>query len=57
MGIMPKFIMMTNPTRGARGEAKLICTLHESPATTSLHSVTPKEKHSLLSCFGEGEFF
>jgi len=27
------------------------------PATASLHSATPKEKHSLHFCFGGGEFF
>ena len=37
----------TNCTRGARGGSKLNRTLHESPATASLHSVTPKEKMSL----------
>jgi len=36
--------MMINRTRRARGEAKLKRTLHESPATASLHSATPKRK-------------
>jgi len=36
-------------TREARGEAKLNRTLHESPATASLYSATPKRKN--VSCF------
>jgi len=36
--------MMTNRTRGARGGSKLNRTLHESPATASLHSAAPKRK-------------
>ena len=39
--------MMANRTRGARGGLKLSRTLHESPATASLHSATPKRKKFL----------
>src|SRR3989344_3611985 len=45
-------------TRGARGDSKLNRTLHESPATASLHSATPKRKN--VSCsfdFRGGGFF
>ncbi len=45
-------------TRGARGGSKLNRTLHESPATASLHSATPKRKN--VSCsfvFRGGGFF
>jgi len=38
-----KFVTMANRTRGARGVSELNCTLHKSPATTSLHSATPKK--------------
>jgi len=41
-----------------RGEAKLICTLHESPAAASLHSATPKRKNApYFSDFRGGGFF
>jgi hypothetical protein len=36
-------------TRGARGGSKLNRTLHESPATASLFSATPKRKN--VPCF------
>jgi len=38
-------------TRGARGGLKLNRTLHESPATASLHSATPKRKN--VPCFSD----
>jgi hypothetical protein len=38
-------------TRGARGVSELNRTLHESPATASLHSATPKKKCSLRFWF------
>jgi len=44
-------------TRGARGGSKLNRTLHESPATASLRSATPKEKHSLLFLIFAGVIF
>jgi len=41
-----------------RGEAKLNRTLHESPATASLHSATPKRKKvPCFSDFSRGGFF
>jgi len=49
--------MMTNRTRGARGGSKLNPTLHESPATASLRSATPKKKCSLLFRFVRDQFF
>ena len=48
----------TNRTRGARGASKLNRTLHESPATASLHSATSKRKN--VPCFSDfrgGGFF
>src|SRR3989344_1140202 len=36
---------MMSRTRGARDDSKLNRTLHESPATASLHSATPKRKN------------
>ena len=48
----------TNRTRGARGGSKLNRTLDESPATTSLHSATPKRKNVPCSFdFRGGDFF
>ena len=45
-------------TRGARGSSKLNRTLHESPATASLHSATPKRKNVPCSFdFRGGGFF
>src|SRR3990167_10052596 len=45
-------------TRGARGTSKLNRTLHESPATASLHSATPKRKKVPCSfVFRGGGFF
>src|SRR3989338_10485310 len=45
-------------TRGARGGLKLSRTLHESPATASLHSATPKRKNvPYFSDFRGGGFF
>ena len=45
-------------TRGARGGSKLNHTLHESPATASLHSATPKRKNApCFSDFRRGGFF
>jgi len=45
-------------TRGARGGSKLNRTLHESPATASLHSATPKRKNVPCSFdFRGGGFF
>ena len=44
-------------TLHARSNVKLNHTLGEYPATASLRSATPKEKHSLHFCFGEGDFF
>jgi len=45
-------------TRGARGISKLNRTLHESPATASLHSATPKRKNvSYFFDFRGGGFF
>ena len=41
----PIFKTEANRTRGARGGSKLSRTLHESPATASLHSATPKRKN------------
>ena len=43
----PIFKTKANRTRGARGGSKLNRTLHESPATASLHSATPKRKKFL----------
>jgi len=43
--------MPTNRTREARGGLKLNRTLHESPATASLHSETPKRKN--VPCFSD----
>jgi len=39
-------VMMANRTRGVRGGSELSRTLHERPATASLHSATPKRKMS-----------
>ena len=48
----------TNRTRGARGGSELNRTLHESPATASLHSATPKRKNVPCSFdFRRGGFF
>jgi len=48
----------TNRTRGARGGSELNRTLHESPATASLHSATPKRKNVPYSFdFRGGGFF
>jgi len=45
-------------TRGARGGSELNRTLHESPATASLHSATPKRKNVPYSFdFRGGGFF
>jgi hypothetical protein len=45
-------------TREARGASKLNRTLHESPATASLHSATPKRKNVPCSFdFRGGGFF
>src|SRR3989344_4795704 len=45
-------------TRGARGGSKLNRTLHESPATASLHSAIPKRKNvPCFSYFRGGRFF
>jgi len=45
-------------TRGARDDLKLNRTLHESPATASLHSATPKRKNIPCSFdFRGGGFF
>src|SRR3990167_10210094 len=45
-------------TRGARGGFELNRTLHESPATASLHSATPKRKNVPCSFdFRGGGFF
>src|SRR3990167_162725 len=45
-------------TRGARGGSDLNRTLHESPATASLHSATPKRKKcSLQFSFSRGWIF
>jgi hypothetical protein len=43
--ILKAILMPTNRTREARGGSKLNRTLHESPATASLHSATPKRKN------------
>src|SRR3990167_6427951 len=54
----PIFKTKANRTRGARGGSKLNRTLHESPATTSLHSATPKRKMFLaLLIFAGVDFF
>ena len=51
-------LMKVNRTRGARGDSKLNRTLHESPATASLHSATPKRKNVPCSVdFRGGGFF
>src|SRR3989344_2964498 len=52
-----KFLMMANRTRGARGGLKLSRTLHESPATASLHSATPKKNVPCSFDFRGGGFF
>ncbi len=44
--------------RGARGCSNQNRTLHESPATASLHSATPKRKMFLaFLIFRGGDFF
>ena len=43
--------MKANRTRGARGDSDQNRTLHESPATASLHSATPKRKN--VPCFSD----
>jgi len=49
---------MANRTRGARGGLKLSRTLHESHATASLHSATPKRKNApYFSDFRWVDFF
>ena len=54
----PIFKTKANRTRGARGGSKLNRTLHESPATASLHSATPKRKNVPCSFdFRGGGFF
>src|SRR3989338_8499800 len=45
----PIFKTKTNRTRGARDGSELNRTLHESPATASFHSATPKRKN--VPCF------
>jgi hypothetical protein len=44
-------VISTNRTREARGGFELNRTLHESPATASLHSATPKRKN--VPCFSD----
>ncbi len=54
--LFPKSVM--SRTRGERGGSKLNRTLHESPATASLHSATPKRKNVPCSFdYRGGEFF
>ena len=50
-----KFVMMANCTLGACGEAKLNCTLGESPTHWRVRQQPRKKKHSLHFCFGGGE--
>ena len=53
----PFFKTKANRTRGARGGLKLNHTPHESPATASLHSATPKRKMSLAFLISRGWIF
>ena len=56
--ILKAILMPTNRTRGARDGSELNRTLHESPATASLHSATPKRKMFLtLLIFAGVDFF
>ena len=56
--ILKATLTKANRTRGARGVSKLNRTLHESPATASLHSATPKRKNVPCSFgFRGGGFF